>query len=555
MIRRILKLSFFFTALVILALLITPLLFDKQKIVSLVNKKVNKEFNLVLKFDENIKVSLFPFPELTVKSVFVEDKEKNYSIKIPQMNVISTWRSIFKFDPEIQSIRLKAPVVKVQKNKVNGVDLIFVKNNQETKLNQIKSFLQKFKKILIDKGSIEFFYDDEIQKVENLDLQLTYSKSQFLKAEFNYINFKSLVKIDAKTNDFKIIKYKVNHSFLNKNEIIGSGKVEINNNVTFISGKFFSEVLNFFEIKQLLSRIKHRNRLNFKVSTNSQKLKFDLEFDLDRLTFNNNIFKKIKFKILSDDKGFTLNNLQANYFKSLLKGEATYDNFRQDIIGEVLLYDFLIDKSFSEKSKFGFDKALFDCEIKFLIKKRSNDLLDNTEAKGFCEADNVMLTGLDIEKISNGVDNIETFQDFFDLFNEKKMNGKTKIDSVNLNFGIKEALLKIELMEAIQKNVKVKSRGSYDIKKDKINLTNNIFIKTEKYKNLPGFDLMIRGSSDNYKISYDFDKIKTVVLSEGINSILKKKKKIIIDPKSFKKLIDKNSKEFNPEKIIDLFLN
>ena len=59
MIRRILKLSFFFTALVILILLIS-LAFDKQKIVSSINKKVNK-FNLVLKFDEDIKISLFPF--------------------------------------------------------------------------------------------------------------------------------------------------------------------------------------------------------------------------------------------------------------------------------------------------------------------------------------------------------------------------------------------------------------------------------------------------------------------------------------------------------------
>ena len=114
----------------------------------------------------------------------------------------------------------------------------FVKNNQETKLNQIKLFLQKFKKILIDKGSIQVFYNDEIQKVENLNLQLTNSKSQFLKAEFDYINFKSLVKIDVKTNDFKIFKYKINHSFLNKNEIIGSGNIEINNNVAFVSGKF-----------------------------------------------------------------------------------------------------------------------------------------------------------------------------------------------------------------------------------------------------------------------------------------------------------------------------
>ena len=61
------------------------------------------------------------------------------------------------------------------------------------------------------------------------------------------------------------------------------------------------------------------------------------------------------------------------------------------------------------------------------------------------------------------------------------MNGNTKIDSVNLNFGIKEALVKIELMEAIQKNVKVKSRGSYDIK-DKNKFENNIFIKRKNIK-------------------------------------------------------------------------
>ena len=137
MIRRILKLSFFFfTALVILILLISPLLFDKQKIVSSINKKVNKEFNLVLKFEKILKFLFFPFPELTVKSVFVEDKEKNYNIKIPQMNVNSTWRSIFRFDPEIQSIRLEAPIIKIQKNKANKKNLILLKI---IKKNQVKS--------------------------------------------------------------------------------------------------------------------------------------------------------------------------------------------------------------------------------------------------------------------------------------------------------------------------------------------------------------------------------------------------------------------------------
>ena len=36
---------------------------------------------------------------------------------------------------------------------------------------------------------------------------------------------------------------------------------------------------------------------------------------------------------------------------------------------------------------------------------------------------------------------------------------------------------------------------------------------------------------------------------------LKKQKKIVINPKEFKNLIDKNSKDLRPEKIIDLFLN
>ena len=66
---------------------------------------------------------------------------------------------------------------------------------------------------------------------------------------------------------------------------------------------------------------------------------------------------------------------------------------------------------------------------------------------------------------------------------------------------------------------------------------------------------MVSGTPDKYDVSYDFEEIKSAVLTTGINSILKKKKKIVIDPKSFKDLIDKNSDNFKPEKIIDLFLN
>ncbi len=135
------------------------------------------------------------------------------------------------------------------------------------------------------------------------------------------------------------------------------------------------------------------------------------------------------------------------------------------------------------------------------------------------------------------------------------MAGETNIDSINLSFKLKDSTFLINNLTALQKNFKISSTGAYSIYSDVLNLKNDISIKTKKYTNLPSFSVLVNGRSKDYKLSYDFEKIKSAVLSDGINAILKKKKKIVIDPRKFKNLIDKNSKEFNPEKIIDLFLN
>ena len=105
MFRRITKLILFTTASVILFLLIFPLLIDKKKIIHSLNNKVNKELNLELDFDENIRISLIPFPELTVNNLSISDKMKTFNVNIPDVEIISTWSSIFKFDPKIQSIK------------------------------------------------------------------------------------------------------------------------------------------------------------------------------------------------------------------------------------------------------------------------------------------------------------------------------------------------------------------------------------------------------------------------------------------------------------------
>ena len=63
--------------------------------------------------------------------------------------------------------------------------------------------------------------------------------------------------------------------------------------------------------------------------------------------------------------------------------------------------------------------------------------------------------------------------------------------------------------------------------------------------------MLVSGTPDKYDVSYDFEEIKSAVLTTGINSILKKKK-IVID-QIIQGLIDKNSDSFKPEKKLICF--
>ena len=81
-------------------------------------------------------------------------------------------------------------------------------------------------------------------------------------------------------------------------------------------------------------------------------------------------------------------------------------------------------------------------------------------------------------------------------------------------------------------------------------------LKTKKFPLLPQFSVFLNGNVENYKVTYDFDKVKTVLLKKGIDNLIGKRKKIIINPKSIDKILKDNPiKELNTEKLFDLFLD
>ena len=73
---------------------------------------------------------------------------------------------------------------------------------------------------------------------------------------------------------------------------------------------------------------------------------------------------------------------------------------------------------------------------------------------------------------------------------------------------------------------------------------NKILLKTKKFPSLPEFSVFIDGNLEDYKVTYDFEKVKAVILKKGIGNLIGKRKKIIINPKS----IDKILKEFKVKK-------
>ncbi len=557
--KKLLKILLFISASTILVLTILPIFLDKKKIITAINSKIKDELNLDIDLGEDFKLTFFPFPELEFSNLIFTDKSKGLYIKIIEVEIISTWRSLIKLDPIIEEVRLKNPLVQFQNNTKIAGDLIVLARNYE--INQdlsLKKIFSSVHNLKVKNGKVEFESFRNKHILENIDLGIKSNGYAELKADIDYKNLKSLVKLDVKTQNFKDFDFSLNKLFDNKNEIFGLGKIKFDKKKINIEGNINSEKLNVDEISKILAFINkplYRKTI-FPVATMFPKININLKLTIDKIITKKILFKNLYSEILADENNVYFRNLRANYLNSTIKANAQYSEVNKQLKGKISIFDYLVEEKLIGNSEFYLKDTLFDCDSEFLImNQRTKQFFDKLYANGECISANANIVGFNIDKITNKIDNIETFQDFFNLFNKKEMKGNTQIDSINFTFKLKESIFFLNQLEAIQKNNKVLSNGKYSIYNDTLNLKNNIFIQTKKFKNLPSFQVLVNGKSKNYEVSYDFENIKSAILTDGINSILKKQKKIVINPKEFKNLIDKNTKDLRPEKIIDLFLN
>ena len=193
-------------------------------------------------------------------------------------------------------------------------------------------------------------------------------------------------------------------------------------------------------------------------------------------------------------------NSRANYLNSTIKANAKYSKVNKKLKGKISIFDYLVEDKLIGNSEFYLKDTSFDCDSEIIVtNKRTKQFLDKFHVTGECISANANIVGINLNKISKKVDNIETFQDFFDLFNKNEMKGNTPLDSINFTFKLKESIFFLNQLEAVQKNIKVLSNGKYYIYDDNLDLKNNIFIKTKNLRIFQVFRCSLMETQKNTK--------------------------------------------------------
>ena len=559
MLFRLLKYLIIVTITIAAVLLGLVLSIDQEKFIQKINDKIRSDFGKEIQYNREIELNFFPFPQIKLKNIKYFDRVLNLDLKVKELNLTSSWRSILVLDPEIQNLHLFEPELNISKKKVVKNRFILV-NNPKDSFTEIQNLAKKFKRVIIEDGVLTFDQGSTFHELKNLNSSLKIANYYDLQLTFYYSNIKSNFnsKIFGSFEDG--FKYQVDQSFMNKNKVFYNGNINLKDKA-LIDGKISSKKLNLDEVFILLSRINGLNNSNYLLVNNTKNYLLETKFDVDiaKINFKDKPLKFTTFQIIFKDNNLFIKNFKSNYLDSRLKLESKYNLISKKLNGKLNTQDLLIDESFFQpKSKFKIKKAIFTCDMDYQfdnsVKKKS--LKNFSINNGICKSNNLLINGIDIKNIISKVDNINTFQDFFNLFNLKKVGGITQLETMLFKFKLSNNKLSVDDFETRNEVVKIRSTGNYNIISKDLNADNKISLKTKKFPSLPDFSVFMNGNLENYKVTYDFDKVKAVLLKKGIDNLISKRKKIIINPKSIDKILKDNPiRELNPEKLFDLFLD
>ena len=550
---KLIRITIVLTFSLIIIAFIVPFFVDKQKFVKLAKEKINSELKANISFDEDVNLTLLPFPTLKINSLKYFDKKLDLQIK--EIKISITWSSIFDLKPEVTNMELLSPSLKVRKglnSAQNEKFKIFVNNKKEYFYDKLKKLSDKFEIIRIRQGLVKF------EKAPNLGFdnfnaivkgkeRLSINGNLALKKLNSEVIFDGF---QVKDNQFNLIMQK---KINGKNKLDFIGQVNLIKNDFLLNGEIKSDFLNLDELLSINKQLVSLNSSD-PIHIGTQKKTKKVNFRIKKLLVSNVLLEDTEFSVMYQHPNFEIQSIVASFEGAKITGMSLVNLSNNKVKGNLNLKNFHVKESYFGKTKYDLLDGQVNCNLVFdyLIGKNQNNL-KTVVSKGSCKTGRIKLKGLDIDKVVNDVDNIKDFATLVNVINPRVLKGSSVIQFIEFNFFVENGKFKIKKGKAFHNNVRLNSFGSFNLLNNDINLKNKAYIKTSKFKKLPPLGINISGKIDNYSVKYNFEDLKQELFNKSVKKILDESKSIIIDPNEIKKMF--NNKSFNPNSILDLFEN
>ena len=554
---RFLKFSFFIFTVFLILIAILPFFIDKQRIATLIEDRLKNDFKVNLTFDKNISINFFPKPTLKIYSIkFLDDKTKT-EIIADKINLAATWTSLINLKPEIESLEVFSPIININKEdkSTKSKNLIFVKNKDESLIKNLKSKLENFNIIKISQGVINFS-ENSLRNV-NLIFKSDYNFKVKGDLEFPKLASKLIFDLVEKDNFFDfIIQQKINE----KNIIRYRGDLRFSGKYFLINGQGRSNFIDANEISNLLGNLSSIINSDMKlVNASILANEINLNFKIDKFKINESFLDSTQFDLKLLNNVLKINAFNAYFNDAIINGDFNFFLANKKFSGRKNIKNLLIKKEYFGLTKIDLFDGTVDCSITYKGNISDNNfekIVKSMDSKGNCSTGKIKISGVDFAQIAKTVDKINDFPSLIKIINKKNFGKESKFEKITLKFDIKNGFLYIKPLKAFHKNLTLNSNGNLNILKDYLTLDSKAYFKTVKYKDLPAVGISMVGSSSTPEVSYDLTELKQKIFNEGVKKILKDKKSIVVDPDVINDFFKKNlKKEFDPNKIIDLFSN
>ena len=550
---KLIRITIVLTFSLIIIAFIVPFFVDKQKFVKLAKEKINSELKANISFDEDVNLTLLPFPTLKINSLKYFDKKLDLQIK--EIKISITWSSIFDLKPEVTNMELLSPSLIVRKglnSAQNEKYKIFVNNKNEYFYDKLKKFSDKFEIIRIRQGLVQFerapnLGFDNFNAIVKGKERLSINGNLALKKLNSEVIFDGF---QVKDNQFNLIMQK---KINGKNKLDFIGQVNLIKNDFLLNGEIKSDFLNLDELLSINKQLVSLNSSD-PIHIGTQKKTKKVNFRIKKLLVSNVLLEDTEFSVMYQHPNFEIQSIVASFEGAKITGMSLVNLSNNKVKGNLNLKNFHVKESYFGKTKYDLLDGQVNCNLVFdyLIGKNQNNL-KTVVSNGNCKTGRIKLKGLDIDKVVNDVDNIKDFATLVNVINPKVLKGSSVIQFIEFGFFVENGKFKIKKGKAFHNNVELNSFGSFNLLNNDINLKNKAYIKTSKFKKLPPLGINISGKIDNYSVKYNFEDLKQELFNKSVKKILDESKSIIIDPNEIKKMF--NNKSFNPNSILDLFEN